>query len=173
MWWIHRWPKDSPHKGPVCGKCFHVIMLHHITQNIQCLFHCILFLVVGYRKILPIPSRLLYSWWRHQMETFSALLAICAGNSPVTGEFPAQKPVTRSFDVFFDLRLNERLSKQSWGWWFETPSCPLWRHSNVLLGQLYDCLSVSELIWIHVMSWTYWWIIIQPRQNKRQQWEQL
>ena len=46
------------------------------------------------------------------METFSALLAICAGNSPVTGEFPAQGPVMRSFDVFFDLRLNERLSKQ-------------------------------------------------------------
>ena len=48
------------------------------------------------------------------METFSALLAICAGNSPVTSEFPAQRPVTRSFDVFFDLRLNNRLSKQSW-----------------------------------------------------------
>ena len=42
-------------------------------------------------------------WWRHQMETFSALLAICAG-------FPAQRPVARSFDVFFDLRLNKRLS---------------------------------------------------------------
>ena len=40
------------------------------------------------------------------MKTFSALLAICAWNSPVTGEFPAQRPVTRSFDVFFDLRLN-------------------------------------------------------------------
>ena len=52
-------------------------------------------------------------WWRHQMETFSALLAIRAGNSPVPGEFPAQRPVTRSFDVFFDLRLNERLRKQS------------------------------------------------------------
>ena len=49
------------------------------------------------------------------METFSALLAICAGNSPVPGEFPAQRPVTRSFDVYFDLRLNKRLSKQSWG----------------------------------------------------------
>ena len=46
------------------------------------------------------------------METFPALLAICAGNSPVTGEFPAQGPVMRNFDVFFDLRLNERLSKQ-------------------------------------------------------------
>ena len=49
--------------------------------------------------------------WRHQMETFSALLALCAGNSPVTGEFPAQRPVTRSFDILFDLRLNKRLSK--------------------------------------------------------------
>ena len=49
------------------------------------------------------------------------------------GEFPAQRPVTRSFDVFIDLRLNNRLSKQSWGWWFETPSCPLWRHSNEIM----------------------------------------
>ena len=47
------------------------------------------------------------------METFSALLAICAGSSLVTGEFPAQRAVTRSFDVFFDLRMDERLSKQS------------------------------------------------------------
>ena len=50
------------------------------------------------------------------METFSALLATCAGNSLVTGEFPAQRPVTRSFGAFFDLRPNKRLSKQSWGW---------------------------------------------------------
>ena len=68
------------------------------------------------------------------METFSALLAICAENSPVSGEFPSQRPVRRSFDVFFDLRLNKRLSKLSWGWWFETLPCPLWRHSNPCLG---------------------------------------
>ena len=55
------------------------------------------------------------TWRCHQMETFSALLPTCAGNSPVTGEFPAQRPVTKSFDVFFDLRLNKQLSKQSWG----------------------------------------------------------
>ena len=62
------------------------------------------------------------------METFSALLALCAGNSPVSGDFPAQKPVMQSFDVFFDLRLIERLSKHSRGWWwFETLSRPLWR----------------------------------------------
>ena len=47
------------------------------------------------------------SWWRHQMETFSMLLALC--DSPLAGEFPAQRPVTRSFDVFFDLRPNKRL----------------------------------------------------------------
>ena len=64
------------------------------------------------------------------METFSALLAICAGNSPVNGEFPTQRPVTRSFDVFFDLRLNKQLNKQSWGWWLETLCRPLWRHCN-------------------------------------------
>ena len=75
--------------------------------------------------------RLYIQWWRHQMETFSALLAICAGNSPVTGEFPAQRPVTRSFDVFFFLCQNKRLSKQSWDWWFEMLSRPLWRHCNV------------------------------------------
>ena len=46
---------------------------------------------------------------------------------------PAQRPVTRSFDVFFDLRLNKRLSKQPWGWWFETPAWSLWRHRNALL----------------------------------------
>ena len=69
-------------------------------------------------------------YWRHQMETFSVLLDFCAGNSPVTGEFPAQRPVTRSFDVFFDLHPNKRLSKQPWGWWLEKPSSQLWPHCN-------------------------------------------
>ena len=107
-----------------------------------------------------------YTWWRHYMETFSALLAICAGNSPVTGEFPAQRPVTQSFDVLFDLGLNEWLSKQSWGWWFETPLRLLWRHSNdtvksanmyLLNLELVECLnkcisrhadlSISDKLW--------------------------
>ena len=64
---------------------------------------------------------------------FSALLALCAGNSPVTGEFPSQRPVTRSIGVFSDLRLNKRLSKQSGHRWSETPSCSLWHHSNIIL----------------------------------------
>ena len=64
-------------------------------------------------------------WWRHQVETFSALLALCEGN-----ELPSQRPVTRSFGVFFDLRLNKRLSKRPIHRWFETPSCPIWRHCD-------------------------------------------
>ena len=65
----------------------------------------------GYNKEVGRSNEITYNaWWRHQMETFSALLAICAGNSPVSGEFLAQRPVTQSFDVFFDQRLDERLS---------------------------------------------------------------
>ena len=70
------------------------------------------------------------TWWRHQMETFVALLAFCAGNYPVPGENPTQRPVTRSFDIFVDLCLHKRLSNQSWGRWFERPSCSLCRHCN-------------------------------------------
>ena len=55
---------------------------------------------------------------------------LCVGNSPVTDEFPTQRSVMRSFDVFFDLRVNKWLSKQAWGWWFETLSRSLWRHYN-------------------------------------------
>ena len=82
------------------------------------------------------------------METFSALLAICAGNSPVPGEFPAQRPVTRSFDVFFDLHPNKRLNKQWLGWWFETPSCPLRGHRNDHVCSLWD------ILYFHVRSYS-------------------
>ena len=79
---------------------------------------------------MTVCTALQIEWWRHQMETFSVLLAICAGNSPVPVEFPAQRPLTRSFDVFLDLHSNKRLSKQWRGWWFESQWCPLWRHRN-------------------------------------------
>ena len=88
------------------------------------------------------------------METFSALQTLCAGNSPVTVEFPTPRPVTLSSDVFSDLRLNKRLSKQSWRWWFETPLCSLWRHrydfpvyhifSFLTLGQAYNFNKLSH-----------------------------
>ena len=90
-------------------------------------------------------------WWRHQMETFSALLAICAENSPVPGEFPTQRPVTLSVDVYFDLRPNKRLSKETWGWWFETPSRPLWRHRNerAVMG---ECAYFVTSCWILTLT---------------------
>ena len=67
-------------------------------------------------------------WWRYQMETFPRYWPFVRGihRSPVKS--PHKTP--RCFDVFFDLRLNKRLSKQSWGWWFMTPSHILWRHCN-------------------------------------------
>ena len=96
-------------------------------------------------------------WWRCQMKTFSALLAICAGNSPVTGEFPAQRPVTRIFDVFFDLRLNKWLSEQSWGWWFVTPSHLLWRHCNVR-NENWSCHIPQREIYRKTFLLTHQWI---------------
>ena len=83
------------------------------------------------------------------METFSALLVFVRGNSPVTGEFPARRPMTRGFDIFFNLCLNKRLSKQSWGWWFETPSGSLWCHFNVLIffGLLWTFMSTQRGLW--------------------------
>ena len=85
-------------------------------------------------------------WWRHQMGTFSVLLAICAGYSPVTGEFPAQRPVAPSCVVFFDLSLNIRLSNHWWGWSIETLSRPLWRHCNTVLTE------ISVARWLHYTS---------------------
>ena len=77
---------------------------------------------------------LFYTWWRYQMETFSTLMALCAKNSLVTGVFPSQRPVTRSFDVFFDMHLHKQLSKQSRRWWFETPMRSSWRHCNDVIS---------------------------------------
>ena len=82
----------------------------------------------------PLCLYFLFSRWRHEMEICFALLALCAGNSPVNGEFLSQEPVMRSFDVFFDLRLTKRLSKQLRRRWFERPSRSLWHHCNVVLN---------------------------------------
>ena len=70
------------------------------------------------------------------------------GEFTVTGEFPSQRPVTRSFDVFFDLCLKKRLSKQSWGWWFETPSRSLCRHRNEMLNTRGKQCSSQSYVWL-------------------------
>ena len=105
------------------------------------------------------------------MEKISALMVICAGNSPVIGEFPAQRPVTR----------NKRLSKQWWGWRFETPSRPLWRHNNVIIWfcnvkvELVQCCdkTANEVrSWLHNwdylgLCWFEWWGNVLCKHDKR------
>ena len=88
------------------------------------------------------------SWWRHQMETIFRVTGPLCGEFTGHGEFPSQRPVKRSFDVFFDMCFNKRLSKQSWGWSFETPSRPLWRHCKThgiitRYGANYNFMAIS------------------------------
>ena len=90
------------------------------------------------------------------METFPPLVDLWAGNSPVTGEFPSQRPVTRRFVVFFNLRLNKRLRKQSWGWWFETPSRSLWRHCN---GRYCCLLDIFNKIYVYMIMYVFYWFV--------------
>ena len=197
---IHRWPVDSPHKGPVTRKMFpfgDIIMLCFVcgtkcqatskggrggrkvrlhssgrykwiwyytgcliaVYHNRCLntlqtgtFLCALVYhsmivghtLVGFKSIhhprfcknQKILGALLLTChddaikWKH----FLRYWPLWAANSPVTGEFPSQRAVTRSFDVFFDLRLNKRLSNQPRHRWFETPSSSLWRHCSILSG---------------------------------------
>ena len=106
------------------GTAIHVVCP---TQPITCLMH--------WRHQEPVHQQ---AWHcpqsRNMMTSSNGNIFRVTGHLCVEftgpGEFHAQRPVTRSFDVFFDLRLNKRLSKQSWGWWFGTLSRPLWRHRN-------------------------------------------
>ena len=101
-----------------------------LTKGRQCEKRSMLWWFPAYLTGLSINSiihdtRLLHiAWWRHQLEIFSALLAIYEGTPQVTGAFPSQRPVMRSFDVFFDV---SQLSSYRW---FETPWGSLWRHCN-------------------------------------------
>ena len=69
--------------------------------------------------------------------------------SPVNSPPKCHPAVTRSFDVFFDLHPNKRLSKQWWGWWSETLSCLLWRHCNAyeFFQKIKECMSLSTEFW--------------------------
>ena len=87
------------------------------------------------------------TWWRHQMETFSALLALCAGNSSVTGEFPSQRPVVRSFDVFFICAWTN-------GWVFHRDAGDLRRyHGHNDITVMIKC-QVCHIMWIGYFFWT-------------------
>ena len=109
------------------------------------------------------PSAFSQTWWRHQMETFSASLALCAGNSPVNSPHKGRWRGALMFSLI--CTLNKRLSKQSWGWWFEMPSRSLWRRCNelhqhrpisdrdlysseVLLSYLAESRSRDKIVWV-------------------------
>ena len=104
-------------------------------------------------RILSWQYEITIMTWCCVIKWFIRMMTPSNGNifrvtGPLCGEFtgrrciPRTKPVTRSFEGFFDLRLNKQLSKQSWVWWFETPSCPLWRHCNDILWQ--------PVLWYHI-----------------------
>ena len=106
-----------------------------------------------------------FAWWRHLMETFSALLALWAWNSLVTDEFPSQRPVTQNFDIFFDLSLNK-------GWVNNRDAGDLrrhWAHYDVtvirlcfiLLWSLMSLIIICLLIFFKIVSlfrcqWKYY-----------------
>ena len=110
---IHRWTVNFPHKGPAMRNAVpcndiskpwpadgHVLQTDELSTS---------------QASNTVPACMTQDdviKWKH----FPRYWPFCAGNSPVTGEFPAERPVTQSFDVFFHLCLNKRLSKQSPGW---------------------------------------------------------
>ena len=111
-WWIPRT------KGQWRRKCFHLMTSswYHFNTAGHLIFYKIQtvpFTTTTYEDSHQSTRHDISPWWR-----------------PGPCEFPTQRPVTRGFDVFFDLRLNKRLSKQTWGWCFETPSWSSWRHYN-------------------------------------------
>ena len=102
-------------------------------------------------------------WWRHQMEIFSALLALCEENLPVPGGFPSQRPLARSFDDYFELRLNNGcansrvagdlrrhcfhydvtvMSKKYW----PSAEFPCWRHAMETLSLLLSPCDGNPLV---------------------------
>ena len=155
---IHGWPVNSSHKWPVTRKMFpfdDVIMEIYIASSL-----CVHMWLVLIHYMMTSSSG----------NIFRVTGPLC-GEFTGPGEFPAQRPVTRSFDVFFDLRPNKRLSKQSWGWWFETPSRSLWCHRNdmdVVVGSVFQgdhmqplpdmCSYVRGLEWLcylRVLQWLH------------------
>ena len=116
---------------------------------------------------LPVLS---FTRWYMMMsckENIFRVIGLLCGNSPVTGEFPAQRPVMRSFDVFFDLRPNKRLSKQSWGLWFETPSllCNWGEVGYICISMecpLHRLQENTQFFTNHFVTWIYAYHISNP-----------
>ena len=114
---VQKWRVDRLDNDGWERACVYVIYCHHCTHYWVLMF-----------------MRLQWMIWLCMMTSSNRnifrVTALCAGNSPVTGEFPSQRPATRNFDAFFDMRLNKRWSKQSICRWYQTPTRSLWRQCN-------------------------------------------
>ena len=125
----------------------------HSATNYHMYYYC-LHNVLG--PVLPIPyspsTTLATAMKTSSNGNIFRVAGHLCGKSLDTGEFPTQRPVTRSFDVFFDLRPNKRLSKQWQGWWFETPLCSLWRHYNA--NNIHMITPFHHPVLIHYMPTT-------------------
>ena len=153
MWGIHRSPVNSPRKGPVTRKmlpfddvilrCLETHRYLHFMEalalGVLVYFHFRYFFLIEFHRTTSWfsflstahsrqPTNCLVTGWRHEMETLSALLTLCEGIPPVTGRLASQRPMTL-FGVFFDVRFNNLLNKQSCSRYFETT----WRSVDVTL----------------------------------------
>ena len=136
----------------VISSMFSLIRRHHSKHfNLQLACHLKLTDEIQYKHVLNgyqwVTCFSLYIQMLRNKNTEISMMKSSNGNifrvtGHLCGKFTGPRwisrtmPVTRSFDVFFDLRLNKRLSKQPWGWWFETPAWSLWRHRN--FGEIFD-----------------------------------
>ena len=113
----------TPNTSPL--RCFRI--LSGVTESP--LFNLSLIYIFDFTYYPLYPLNDIHMMTSSNGNIFRVTSPLC-GEFTGPGEFPAQRPVTRSFDVFFDLRLNKRLSKQPRGWWFDALSWSLWRHRN-------------------------------------------
>ena len=147
--------------------------------------HVTLVIVFNLDTALLLPTGsvdgMLHTWLRNETKIFymmtslndkiSALLVHCEGNPPVTGGFPSQRPVSRSFDVIFDLCLNKPLSEKSRRWWLETPSRSLWRHCNettdpkVAAIAAFDVVSDEKYSQQRAINAKFWCSLVVSRSN--------
>ena len=139
VWYWPRWSRNIPGSEPeglmLGPKCHYRSCPHWgnglLHETIKLLFLEQVFVYFSLVEPNGIIHTSMLSWWHHQMEPIFCVTGPLCWNSPVNS---LTKASYRSFDVFFDLRLNKRLSKQLWGWSFETPSHPLWHYCNVSIS---------------------------------------
>ena len=130
---------------------YETVSKHHAATNVTIITY--IKEIVKYWGNWEIPRKIRKyrsnSWWRHQLEIFSALQAFCAGNSPVTGEFPAQRPVTRSSHVFFWPHLNNCLANNR-------EAGDLRRHHTHHAGIVMWCTISLSTAHPQPWYWPYW-----------------